>query len=359
MSIEIRDYDTMVDAVLTRIVNSNVGITNTNVGSVIRTLVEAIVVENDIEYYQIQQVYNALGIDDAQGDDLDRLVSILGVVRKPASKCPGSITFGRSTASASDIAIEYSQIISTKPDINGNVTEFIVSDSNAKLLAGNLTVTVNVEAVEAGIVYIPSNTLTIMNTPIIGIEYVNNDNAISGGSDVESDDNLRERAKTRLSSLGKGTNSAIRSALLEISGVTDVMMIDMSRGVGTSDAVVVTSVIPPSTELSNIISATISSVKPSGIDVDIIYPTIVTVPVTVTTTGGNRDTIGNAILSYFSTLGIANTFIINQMERTVLTALDDTSIDITTTLPANNINVTGTQIIRNGTITINGTAWSA
>lgn len=358
MSIEVRDFETMVESVLDRIVASNTGLTNIYPGSVIRTIVEAILAESDIQYYQIQQLYGAMGIDDAEGEDLDRLVSVLGIVRKSATKCTGTVTFGRSTESLSDIAIQYAQVVATRPSVSGDIIEFMVTATDAELVAGQLTVDVAVEALVAGNVYIAADAMTIMGTPIIGIEYVTNGSIISGGLDEESDDDLRDRAKNALSALGKGTNNAIRNALLAIPGVLDAMMIDMSRGVGTSDVVVVTDTIPPSTELSNLILDTIADTKASGIDIDVVYPTIVTVDVTVTTTGGTSADIGTAITEYFSTLAISETFIKNQMERYVLNKLDDTSIDITTSAPANNVTITGTQIIRAGTITINGVVWN-
>lgn len=359
MSIEIREFDTMVSDILTRIVNANVGITNTSVGSVIRTIVEAIVAEQDIQYYQIDQIYNALGIDNAVGEDLDNLVSILGVVRKPATKCTGVATYGRSTPSESDISIQYAELISTKPDSEGNTVEFITTDIDAILPTGDIAVNIDIEASEAGLIYLPIGSLNVMVNPIIGIEYVTNLSIISGGTDQETDDELRERSKSALSSLGKGTSTALETAIISLSGVVDAMTIDMSRGVGTADVVVVTSVIPPPSELNTLILSTVAATKSAGIDVDVVYPTIITTAVTVTTTAGTANQIGNAILSYFNTLGIADYFIINQMERVVLNTVNNPSMDITTTLPASNIYASGTQIIRSGVITINGSVWSA
>ena len=93
--IEIRSFDTMVNDTLRRIINST-KISNIRPGSVTRTLAEAILAEVDIQYYQISRVFNNMDIDTATGEDLERLIKILGVVRKSATKCTTTLVFGRS-----------------------------------------------------------------------------------------------------------------------------------------------------------------------------------------------------------------------------------------------------------------------
>ena len=355
MAIEVRDFELMVEDTLDRIVESGINITNRNPGSVIRTLVENILAETDIQYYQISRLYNSLDIDSAVGEDLDKLISILGTIRKPATKCTGVVTFSRETLSESDIYIQYAHIISTKQSTDGTVHEFMVNDTEAVLLAGQLSVDVNVIALEPGSIYIPANVLNIMNIPIIGIESVYNRENINGGSDEEDDITLRERAKHALSGLGKGTNDALRSAVTGISGVLDAMVIDMNRGVGTSDIVTVTDIIPPPTELNNEILDVISKTKSSGIDVGVIYPEITQVNVDVQVFNiSDILLVKNSIIEYFNTLKISDTFIINQMEKYVLNAYNNKTADIKTIIPIENIVVGNTEIIRHGTITING-----
>lgn len=359
MALVIRDLEQMVEETLDRIVDSGIGITNRNASSVIRTIVESIIVENDIQYNQINELYNAYCIDSANEDDLDNLISILGVIRKPATKCTGVATFMRSNPSTSDISIPYAQIISTKQNSDGSIIEFMVVDDNAKIVAGDVSADVNVECMTAGSVYIPSNALNIMNTPIIGIDSVTNNEAITGGSNKEDDKSLRERAKQALLGLGKGTSDALRSVLMGIDGVVDVMVLDMDNGVGTAGIVIVTATIPPSTDLKAVIENTISKTKAAGIKIDVIYPEIVLTNVTVETTDGDADTIGHAILSYFESLKISETFIINQLERTILNACNIPTMDVKTTEPPTNVEIGGTQIIRRGgVITINGVVWN-
>lgn len=366
MPLIIREFETMVDETLQRIVNANIGITNTIPGSVIRTIIESLLAEVDIQNYTIDQIYKAMNIDTAVGEDLDAIVAILGVVRKQATYAEGTVVFGRSDLYATDIAIQYAQIISTKQNNNGSIIEFIVTDDDAKLIAGELQTAVNIRAMEPGNIYLPANTITVMNTPIIGIEYVTNSIEFSGGSNQETDDELRHRAKQALAGLGRGTNTALRSALLGINGVVDAIVMDMNRGVGTADIVVITNEMPPQTALKNEIDSVVSITKSAGINVGIIYPTIKTqdIAITITNVSGATlpqeliDRAGNAIINYCNNLLVGDTFIVSQLERAIGNAINDVDTDIVTITPSSNVIPTSTEVIRYGDITINGVIWN-
>lgn len=358
MPVQIKEFSDMVDDVLRRITNST-NISNINPGSVVRTIVEALLAEQDIQYYQIDQIFKGMNIDKATGEDLDSLVKILGTVRKSPTKCVANLTFGRSSASIVDIPIPVGSVVSTYADADGSVTEFVVTQEDAILPADTTSVEVQCTAKDAGEIYVPANTVTIMNSPILNIEYVNNDHNIFGGSNVESDSSLRGRAKLSLSLFGKGTTDSLESSVRAIEGVQDAMCVDMARGVGTADIVVITATIPPSQEMQNTILGVILENKSAGIDVAIVYPTIMTVDIKVNTVGyTNADVIGAGIIEYITSFSVGDNLIINQMERYILNECNDINMDVVTISPASNVTASPTDIIRNGTITINGVVWN-
>jgi hypothetical protein len=71
------------------------GISDVNVGSVVRTIVEAVSREIEYLYLEMEQAYLAGFIDTASGNALDLVVSLLGIKRKPPQPSSGSVTFGR------------------------------------------------------------------------------------------------------------------------------------------------------------------------------------------------------------------------------------------------------------------------
>jgi uncharacterized phage protein gp47/JayE len=72
-------------------------ITDINPGSVVRTIVEAVALEFDYLYAQMNQIYNAAFIDTATGKSLDLVVSLLGITRKLPEFATGDVIFGRNS----------------------------------------------------------------------------------------------------------------------------------------------------------------------------------------------------------------------------------------------------------------------
>jgi len=72
-------------------------ITDTNTGSVARTITEAFSKELEQLYEQLDAAYHAAFLNTAAGDALDLTVSVLGVRRKPPQPSSGIVTFGRNS----------------------------------------------------------------------------------------------------------------------------------------------------------------------------------------------------------------------------------------------------------------------
>jgi hypothetical protein len=69
-------------------------------------------------------------------------------------------------------------------------------------------------------------TLTVLPTPVGGIDGVTNPEPITGGLAAESDDALRERARHALERTGNATTGALGFAVRDVDGVEDVAVID-------------------------------------------------------------------------------------------------------------------------------------
>lgn len=90
---------------------------------------------------------------------------------------------------------------------------------------------VNVSAVSTGPVVANTGTLTVINTPISGLSGVLNVVDAVVGRNVESDNAYRARRATELQIAGAGTFEAIRSKLIQLSGVTAVILFENSTDI--------------------------------------------------------------------------------------------------------------------------------
>lgn len=90
----------------------------------------------------------------------------------------------------------------------------------ALLSISKLGSNVRFECSSTGNIKLPENTLTSIDSPIIGWHSVNNLLAGSRGSDIETDESLRLRYGLSRSGAGFATSDSIRSWILTIPGVT-------------------------------------------------------------------------------------------------------------------------------------------
>lgn len=185
-----------------------------NIGSVTRTLSEAIGREIATVYQQVNRAYLSGFIDTAEGQSLDLVVSILGVTRKTKDYAVGLATFFRDPAAGDgNIALPEGIVLSTE---KGEAT-FVTIDLRT-LQRGQARIDVPIRAGDGSkgdTGEVKSGAITKLSQPITGIARVTNFEATLLGAEGETDDQLRARAKARLRGLGKATLAALANVIFE------------------------------------------------------------------------------------------------------------------------------------------------
>lgn len=182
-------------------------LTDINVGSVTRTLSEAIGREIATVYQQINLAYISAFIDTASGKSLDLVVAILGVKRKTKDYAVGLVTFFRDPQVPGNITLPEGVSMTTEKGEAG----FVIT-SQRTLQRGQVRIDVPVRAGddfkgEAG--KVDAGKITTLAAPIAGIARVSNFEPTFLGAKDESDEELRARARAELRALGKGTLAAL------------------------------------------------------------------------------------------------------------------------------------------------------
>lgn len=188
-------------------------LTDINVGSVTRTLSEAIGREIATVYEQVNQAYLSAFLDTAEGKSLDLVVAILGITRKTKDFAVGLVTFFRELSIEGNITIPQGTLLTTaKGEATFQTTEI------RTLQRGQVRIDVPVRAGdgfggEAG--KVAAGAITNPTQPIAGISRVTNFEATFLGAENESDSELRERAKAAIRGLGKATLLALARVIAE------------------------------------------------------------------------------------------------------------------------------------------------
>jgi hypothetical protein len=165
---------------------------------------------------KMENVYYAAFIDDAEGKQLDGLVKYIGLFRKPALRSLGRVEF----AGRMGRVIPTSTRVMTESGIVFRTTAEVTLDDD-----GNGAV--NIEAVVPGRTgNVTANRINRLFTNLTGVNRVINPERTSGGMEIETDEELRERYYRSLSRKGKATRAAIEAALLKLPTVKDAKVLE-------------------------------------------------------------------------------------------------------------------------------------
>ena len=277
-----------------------------------------------------------LGIDDVvddpdeinqymSDDNLDALVEELGVSRRGGDFATGEAEF---TTQSARTVIPEGTIVTTALDSDGSSLQFETIED--VVVPDGITVSqeVTIQAVESGEEYnLPEGEIVRVQSPPVGVTGVINTNQTSGGTDVETNDELRARAKQAVpsSSLG-GTTTGIRAFIRQnVEGVEEGDVI-IDESVESTPPFV--DVIVDGGSSSAVIDA-IETSRPTGIQHNLVRAETITLGIerSLLGTGINESAVEEDISEYIGELNIGENFYRNELVRTILNA-DDNIINV-------------------------------
>jgi Baseplate J-like protein len=238
-------------------------LTDVNVGSVTRTIVEAMCRELAALYAQLNIAYDSAFIETATGASLDRVVALLSYSRFLSGHAVGSVTFTRRTGASGSITIPAGTAVTDSAD-----TVRYVTSERYDMLAGESVAEVRVQGALRSTPAVAARTLTVVQRPIAGLDSVVNERPTAGAASDESDEALRARARDALLAANKGTVEAIRHGLLGVNGVNGVAIVEMPNGVaGEISLSVELADAPAGADLPPRVLERIEELRPAGIRV--------------------------------------------------------------------------------------------
>lgn len=286
---------------------------------------------------------NALTLDGAEGEDLDRYAwDRYQLVRKGASPAVGKVRINRPAVTFGAGSIPIGTKIQTTTG-----GEYITT-TVASLLAGDLQTSGNVRALNAGkAAQVGKGALRRFSQPSLLFDAtltITNDDVMAHGEDVESDDDFRIRIRRVWKTARRGILSAIEQGALSVPGVVSAQAIEVLSG--DQPARVVNLYISDSTGVaSDVLAATVRAAlfdyRAGGIAVIIStsIPFIVTIQLslkfranvdTVTLT----DQIKSALVQFINSLPVNGTLAIGDLYSVLRRFVSDGLIVNQTTIVA-------------------------
>lgn len=201
----------------------------------------------------------------AVGEYLDYHAELRCLKRGGAEKSHGTIRFMIGSQRGEDLVIPVGTICMSDDGAEFETTE------KAYIFAGSRYCDVNAQAVKAGKEGdAPAGSIVHMIAPPYGVEACINNAAFSGGSDGESDEELRERIIAGFKTLQNGGNAAYyRSIAMNVDGVAQANVIPRARGRGTVDVVISSAAGAAPAQLISAVSRALDARREICVDVEV------------------------------------------------------------------------------------------
>jgi uncharacterized phage protein gp47/JayE len=338
-------------------------LTDFEVGSVTRTMLESFSFEMGLLYQKMSLVYLSGFVDSATGSHLDNVVAVLGIQRGLPDFAVGKVTFIRDKGNA-ELTIPVGTLVATeeKPDKSKKV---YVTLEDVLLIKDQQEATAPVQALERGQEQNADiDTIVVMPRPIVGVKSVSNTEGVKLiGRRRETDDELRRRAKNALLASGKANISAVENAVLALSGVLDVKVIEdfKPKDVNKDYGFGMIKVVVDASDYTNIydtLSKTVKSVRAAGVYADIQPAQKITVNGTFRVEAINQQSLSDeestkfeqkvkeAIQDFLREIKMGDPLSISKLMKAVLT------LEGVDNLPNYKLLITKTQLAANGIDTV-------
>ncbi len=315
-----QSFSTMVSNVVAGIQGRANKLVNFAIGSTLRAIAEGFA--GLFLWFQalVLKLLTAIRLSTSTGIDVDTFTAdfmplVAGTTspRLGAQAASGLVTFGRYTAGPSSCFIPVGTTVKT----NDGSQEFAVTantlfSSYSATLDGYTipvavaTLDVPVESVTPGSGgNVQAGAITIMTSPVTGVDYVVNDATFTNGADQESDTALKARFSAYILGLARGDiyglSAAIASTGVNIQWtLVENYNFDGSVRYGYFFVVADDGSGSPSPDFLAGVLEAVDSVRPLGIQCQVFPPTIVVADVAMqigTTTGYNHNTVVAAVIA--------------------------------------------------------------
>jgi Baseplate J-like protein. len=303
-------------------------------GSVVHDLLAPAAAELAQAYIEMDNVLNLGFADTTYGEYLDRRAAEQGLTRKPAVKSTGRLTFSGPEGTVIPIG--------TRVSTEGETPVYFVTTTEGTIAGG--TVTVDAEAEVGGVNgNVGAGKITVVLGDLSGVVTVTNTEPFTGGIDEETDEELYERYKEKVTRpITSGNKYQYEAWAKEIAGVADARCYPRWNGNGTVKVVVVDSEKrSPSAQVIQAVADYIEEVRPVLADVTVVGVTEVPINISVTVTlsaGANPSDveagIRENITEYFKKIGFVETVV-------RYTAIGNAILDANGVIDYSNLTVNG------------------
>jgi uncharacterized phage protein gp47/JayE len=281
---ENKTYDTIKANIL-----ENITTVNKNEGSFINETISPVALEIGTVYREFEKILAIMFLEDTWDEYLDKKALEFGIERKKGTYADGKVTI----TGNDNTVIPIGTLVSTNSNLIFSTTV------EATILGGSVEIPIKSE--EIGSKYnVLSNTIINLPVSIVGITSINNNLPTTGGTNIETDEELKSRLLLQIQNPSTSGNEAhYKLWTMSVDGVGACKIFSLWNGPGTVQVVIVDSNKKVANEtLINSVADYIETQRPIGPTVSVISAAekVINVDVTLTiNTGYTLETIKTSI----------------------------------------------------------------
>lgn len=322
-------------------------LTDFNVGSVIRSLLDAVSIETESLY--------GLTTENIEEGIEQGLMSSFGFIPKAPQEAFGYVTIEFNDVSSVDFYIPKSTAFTT--NIVGDTNRYLTI-SPYRVPAGVKTVDVLVYAEQPGLIgNVGVRDISNVSTNIFNVARVYNKEAFTTGNGGETYVEVKKRFALFIESIGRATKNAIKFGALSVNAVRSVYVTEQVGLVMVHAADADGNLTP---ELQKEVQGVLENYRSAGIELRVVPMKKKPVDVTATIILELRTQedimyvaeTTRVIGSYINSLGAGNNLIVNDLLKTIFNSNDRDIYDVKLETPNDNIIVDPSEILRSGIINI-------
>lgn len=349
MGIPVQSFGSMVQQMAAAVQGGATQLIDLTVGSVLRAILESCASVAIWLQWLVLLVLASTRAATSVGSDLDSWMADFSLARLPGAASVGVTTFSRfSVGIAATVpvgCIVLTQDLMTQFAVTADPTNASWNGLNGYTLpAVAMSIDVPIQAQQIGIIgNVLAGAISVIASPIPGIDQVSNALATIGGLAAESDAAFRQRFVLYINSLSLATNTAIEFAVATVQPGTRYVLLEnqtVSGGTQLGNFCVILddgSGSPPATLLAAA-SAAVTAVRPIGSTYVVSGPVVVQASISMSISTNNSGTyaavaaaIELAIRNWIFALPIGGVLAISKLES-IAHDTDQSVVSVSNTL---------------------------
>lgn len=348
MGLKLKTLSEILNDMITWVSTNTKKVTDFNVGSAVRTLLESVSLQLEEFYYKMYE--NIMWAIE------NSLFTAFGFELKKATAADGYVLVTFKSEMTRVFTIQKNTEFSTPKGITKPKYYYVTKDIIVPIGAKEVLVPVRcTELGESG--NVPADTITLMVTPHSSIQSVTNPHGFITGRNAETKSERKQRFLKYIQTLARGTSDAIAYGCMDVDGVQGVWIDDSDIGLVRAYVHDFNGDLPSDLKLR--VQENVKNYKAAGVEVAILPVVKRTIDLNITLIINNdydtklySDVVENEVYRFLNSFQVSKNLYLSELIQYIMNLYEDVIVSVKINNLKNDLSITNRELIKPGDITI-------